>query len=238
MANNCLYSLPCCNNKNYVHYDLKQKLYCGRAINEAALGIWQEAASVRALDCSAFYFLSLPPYFVLSSAQARREASGEEGQRVFSSLGCMHFLVPGETAARLPSGMAAFRGELIMTIEGVGRFLQGTASSVGVGLHLRQRDLNEVHSNLCSYQESSPHISQAPRGSAHWRGSPTNAWPARATRRGDEPLNPKPPTKRGQSSPGLSPLSLTHSFPSRNAGQEHGPRVCGHPGGGVETRGA
>lgn len=111
-----------------MHYDLKQKLYYGRAMNKAALRIWQEAASVRALDCSAFYFLFLPPYFVLSSAQAWREASGEEGRRVFSSLGRMHFLVPGETAPRLPSGMATFRGELIMTIEGAGRFLQGTAS--------------------------------------------------------------------------------------------------------------
>lgn len=35
MANNCLYSLSCLNNENYVHYDLKPTLYYGRAITKS-----------------------------------------------------------------------------------------------------------------------------------------------------------------------------------------------------------
>ena len=107
MANNHLYSLPCWHNKNDMHYDLKQEFSKAEPQTKLALRTQQEGPSVRALSCSAFCFLFLLPYFVRISASVCGEASGEDGQEVLSSLGCVHFLVLVEPAPCLPSGMVS-----------------------------------------------------------------------------------------------------------------------------------
>lgn len=84
MANNRLYSLPCLNNENYVHYDLKQNLCYGRAIRKPVLGsktILDRMRRQLPVELSSAQ-LAVSCFFSLSSAYTHRR--GYRRREVFS----------------------------------------------------------------------------------------------------------------------------------------------------------